>query len=57
MIFKCACGALKTGQPYRASGVSPWVCEKCSPAKQSIQAGRRAQEAHGGRSYPMQEAK
>ena len=33
MIFRCQCGSLKTGQPYRASGEMPWKCPKCEPAK------------------------
>lgn len=57
MIFRCACGALKNGQPFRSSGVMPWICEKCSPAKRSREATRAAQEANGGRCYPSQPEK
>ncbi len=54
MIFRCPCGALKTGQPFRASGETPWLCPKCVPSKASPAASRTAQEANGGRSYPSQ---
>ena len=54
MIFRCQCGSLKTGQPYRASGESPWKCPKCEPAKNSREGGRAAQDRNGGRSYPSQ---
>jgi hypothetical protein len=56
MIFKCKCGSIKTGQPYRASGESPWLCEKCSPAKRSKEAGDAAMRANGGRGYPSKES-
>ena len=54
MIFKCNCGALKTGQPYRASGQSPWICSKCESAKGFREGSRAAQDRNGGRSYPLQ---
>lgn len=57
MIFKCKCGSIKTGQPFRASGESPWMCEKCTPAKRSREAGEAAHVANGRRAYPLQEAK
>jgi len=26
MIYKCACGNTKSGQPFKSSSVSVWVC-------------------------------
>lgn len=41
-IFRCKCGAIKTAQPYRASGEYPFECPRCAPAKKSREAGDAA---------------
>lgn len=55
MIFRCKCGAFKTGQPWRSSGTAPWLCEKCAPGKRSQEAMRGAREANGGKYHAFSE--
>jgi hypothetical protein len=55
MIFRCNCGALKTGQPYRCNTAREWICEQCSPAKRGREAMEAARQANGGRYHKYSE--
>lgn len=57
MIFRCKCGAMKTGQPWRASGQMEWICEKCSTGKQGREGLARAKAENGGKFHRYSEAK
>lgn len=45
MIFRCKCGALKTGQPFRSAGEVDWTCPRCTPGKPSKEGSDSARMA------------
>lgn len=46
MLFRCKCGRTKAGQPWKATGVKPWVCDACRDLTEIVFVGRTRLTLH-----------